>query len=168
MKVSLSHAEILQAVSDFMTKRNLRIPDVSDVEKFAVGFNDATGEVSIEIVDVEVAPISPAPTAYAPPAPPVSKAKPVARSARFDPGPAPKNPAPMEPEGEMSQGDDEDDATSAQSIRALAAQNAQSLSRRPAPTRPDGSALNRFQRVEMSRDLDDLFGKEMSDIADEL
>jgi hypothetical protein len=167
MKVSLSHGEILQAVSDFMFKRNLRIPDVEDGDKFQVTYSEATNEISIEIRDVEVAPVAaPAPEVLAAPA--TAKPKSPNRAVRFDPGPSPKNPAPMEPEGEMSQNADEDAAATAQSIRALAAQNAQSLARRPAPTKPDVSSLNRFQRVEMSRDLDDLFGKEMSDMSDEI
>ena len=144
MKVSLSHAEILQAVSDFMIKRNLRIPDVTDQEKFAVAYSEEVNEISIEIRDVEVAPV-------ATPSPP---ARP--RAAMRD--------LPSEPEEE----EEDDPAATAQSIRALAAQNAQSLARRPPPTKPDGSSLNRFQRVEMSRSLDDLIGKETSDMSDEI
>lgn len=141
MKVSLSHEEILQAVCDFMMKRNLRVPAVDDQKKFLVGYEEERNEISIEILDVEVAPV-------ATPAPP---ARPRA-AARDLP----------EPEQE------DDPAATAQSIRALAAQNAQSLARRAAPTKPDGSSLNRFQRVEMSRSLDDLFGKETSDMSDEI
>lgn len=141
MKVSLSHEEILQAVCDFMMKRNLRVPAVDDQKKFLVGYEEERNEISIEILDVEVAPVAPAPAP--------TRAKPARE---------------VLPEPE----EDDDPAATAQSIRALAAQNAQSLARRVPPAKVDVGGGSRYQRVEMSRSLDDLFGKEPTDMSDEI